>query len=260
MTAPIEQPPGETAGETAGSAASESRASWAERTTDRSRTGQRSRGTQQLQAIRRAARRLIGEKGTAFTTAELTKESGVALQTVYRHFAGKDQVILAVVEEVIAEEAVRVEAEARRLANPVARLRLYITGTLSSLRRGADLTGPQFITTEHWRLYQLFPEDMARAAQPFGDLIERELRAAVAEGLLASRDPARDAWVAMKLVTTTYHHYAFATAHDSVEEIAEQLWAFCLAGFGGDPTNDPSQAVAPPGSRDSETKEVAGNE
>lgn len=241
-----------------------SRPSWAERATDRSPAVQRSRArsAQQLEAITRAARRLIQEKGTAFTTAELTKESGVALQTIYRHFAGKDQILLAVVEEVIAEQAVRVQAEAQLLSDPVERLRLYITGTLNSLRTGRDMTGPQFITAEHWRLHQLFPDDMARATQPFGDLIEQELRAAAAAGLLKPRDPRHDAWFTMKLVTATYHHYAFATAHESVESIAEHLWAFCLTAFGGDPAKHPSgpgtsgaSGSASPGASDAASEE-----
>ncbi|NUU26347.1 MAG: TetR/AcrR family transcriptional regulator [Streptomycetaceae bacterium] len=209
----------------------------ADRATDRSPAVQRSRArsVQQMSAITRAAYRLIREKGTAFTTQDLSKEAGLALQTIYRHFTGKDQILLAVVEEVIADQSALLAAAARELPDPVARLRFYVTSTLDSLRGESDHSGPQFITAEHWRLHQLFPDDMAHASQPFGDLVERELREAVELGLLRSHDPAADAWFVMKLVMSVYHHYAFATAKEPIDDIARQLWSFCLTALGGEP-------------------------
>ncbi|MEV1063940.1 TetR/AcrR family transcriptional regulator [Streptomyces sp. NPDC050263] len=208
---------------------------WADHAADRSPSVRRSRArsVQQAQVILRAAHRLVQEKGSAFTTQELARESGVALQTIYRHFPSKDHILLTLVEEIIAEQATRMRTEARRLPDPVTRLRHYITRTLDALRDGGDRTGPRFITAEHWRLHQLFPDEMARIAQPFDDLVAQELAEAVAQGLLRPRDPAHGAWFAMKLVTSVYHHYAFATAHEPVEDVAGRLWAFCLAAFGG---------------------------
>ncbi|MGW0683963.1 TetR/AcrR family transcriptional regulator [Streptomyces sp. NPDC002754] len=217
---------------------------WADHAADRSPSVQRSRArsVQQAQAITRAAHRLASEKGSAFTTQELTRESGVALQTIYRHFPSKDHILLALVEEIIAVQAARMQAAARELPDPVGRLRFYISHILDGLGDGRERTGPRFITAEHWRLHQLFPDEMARAAQPFGDLVERELREAAALGLLRPRDPAQDAWFAMKLVTSAYHHYAFATAHEPVEDVAGRLWEFCLAAFGGPPTQGMGEA------------------
>ncbi|MFJ8925966.1 TetR/AcrR family transcriptional regulator [Streptomyces sp. NPDC102364] len=226
---------------------------WADHAADRSPSVQRSRArsVQQAQAITRAAHRLVREKGSAFTTQELTRESGVALQTIYRHFPSKDHILLALVEEIIAAEAQRMRESARALPDPVARLRFYIGRTLDALRGDGDRTGPRFITAEHWRLHQLFPDEMARIAQPFGDLVEHELREAAELGLLRPRDPAHDAWFAMKLVTSVYHHYAFATAHEPVEDIARRLWGFCLAAFGAPAESvDPAGSMTPAGSEE----------
>ena len=178
-------------------------------------------------------RRLIVEKGSNFTTQELIKEAGVALQTFYNHFAGKDQLLLAVLEDMVAEAAAAFQERARGLPDPIARLHFYITVPLSMLRAEDGQPGAQFTTAEHWRLYQIFPDEVAQADQPFADLLERELREAADAGLLHSADPARDALFAMHLVVSVYHHYAFATAHESLEDIAERLWMFCLAAFSG---------------------------
>ncbi|HEU5307899.1 MAG TPA: helix-turn-helix domain-containing protein, partial [Acidimicrobiia bacterium] len=84
---------------------------WAERVADRSEVVQRSRARQieQAEAIVAAARRLVTERGDQFTTQELVKEAGVALQTFYRIFGGKDRLLLAVFEDLIAESCVDYE-------------------------------------------------------------------------------------------------------------------------------------------------------
>jgi AcrR family transcriptional regulator len=189
---------------------------------------------QQAKAIVDAARRLIAVKGSAFTTQELVKEAGVALQTFYRYFAGKDQLLLAVLEDMIAESSLAYEQQAQRLDDPVARLRFYVTTVVGPLGSpGSDTPGARFITTEHWRLQQLYPDDLAQAIRPFTDLLLRELDLAVEAGLLKPANPEYDAWLITQLVLAVYHHYAFATTEESGEEIGGQLWAFCLAALGG---------------------------
>jgi TetR/AcrR family transcriptional regulator len=209
--------------------------SWAERAAERSPAVERSRtrSTKQAKAIIAAARRLIAEKGETFTTQELIKEAHVALQTFYRHFPGKDQLLVATIGDLIAESTEHYEQAAAGLPDPVARLRFYVMVTMSNLVSDGDNFGPRFITAEHLRLHQIFPDDIAEATRPFAELVLRQIRAAQAEGLLAPADAERDAWYVTRLVMSTYHHYAFATTDESPEEIGEHLWAFCLGALGG---------------------------
>jgi TetR/AcrR family transcriptional regulator len=209
--------------------------SWAERAADRSPTLQRSRAKQieQAQAIVHAARRLIEERGERFTTQELVKEAGVALQTFYRTFGGKDQLLLAVFEDLIAESCVQYEEAARELPDPVARLRFYIGATLQSIGDPDIGVGPRFVTAEHWRLHQLFPEEMAHATQHFTDLVARQLELAEAEGLLTPSDVERDAWFVTKLVMAVFHHYAFADPPPDARAVSDDLWVFCWRALGG---------------------------
>ena len=197
---------------------------------------------QQVKAIVEAAKRLIATSGTSFTTQELVKEAGVAMQTFYRHFPGKDHLLMAVIEDLMTEHVARYEEEARDLTDPLARLRRHILGALASLEsdgytvteeNGYTVAGPRFITAEHWRLYQRYPEEMTYAIQPYTDLIARELRAAQEAGLLPATDPNQAAALVAMLVRSVYHHYAFADKKERSEVIGEQVWEFCLAGLGG---------------------------
>ena len=216
------------------SAPAEIPSTWEERAADRSPMVQRSRtaSIRQARVIIDAARRLMERKGE-FTTQELAKEAGVVLQTFYRHFAGKDQLLLAVIEDAITEQANRLEALTADIADPVARLRLYVTSSLHSLSNPDFLVGVCVITAEHWRLHQLFPDDMEKAVRPFLDLVHRTLLEAQAAGQAAPIDAERDAWLMVDLVRSVFHTYAFASLDRPLEEITEHVWAFCLRGIGG---------------------------
>jgi len=208
---------------------------WVERLADRSESVQRSRARQieQAQAIVAAARRLIIERGDQFTTQELVKEAGVALQTFYRIFGGKDQLLLAVFEDLIAESCADYERTAEALPDPIARLHFYVSVTVGGPADATHGVAPRFITAEHWRLHQLFPDEMAHATQHFTDLVERQLQLAVRDGVATSTDVSGDSWFITKLVMATFHHYAYAEVDVDRAAIAEDLWSFCLRAIGG---------------------------
>lgn len=194
------------------------------------RTG--TRGPANAEALRAAAHRLILERGERFTTQELIKEADVALQTFYRHYGGKDQLLLAVIADMIVAHCESLEAKAADLDDPVERLHLYVTETLAPMVQARESGAGRFMTSQHWRLHQLDPQGLAAANRPFADLVQRELEAAQAAGLLSPRDPARDAWIINKLVMATFHHYAFADDADA-DRVAEDVWRFCLAAVSG---------------------------
>jgi hypothetical protein len=130
-----------------------------------------------------------------------------------------------------ATQAAQYAEAARDLPDPLARLRYYITAILSSL--DATGQGPQLITAEHWRLHQLFPQEMTLATQPIVDLFAGELRAAQEQGQIAVDDVTRSAELMTMLVRAVYHQYAFKARSEPTAAIAEQVWEFCLQGVGG---------------------------
>ena len=201
--------------------------SWVERAADRSPAVQRSRlrSSRQTLAIVAAAERLMAEKGGAFTTHEVAKEAGVALQTLYRHFDSKDHLLLAVFEDLLLRASARYEDEDLDV-DPLERLHVQFTASLDVPERAGP--GRRFLTSEYWRLYELFPDDMARATQPLVDSTERLLRACIDAGVLHSDDPAGDAWLLTKMVMAIFHHRAFAPDDPPAQQAKERLWSFCL--------------------------------
>ena len=206
---------------------------WAERVADRSPIVQRSKDktVEQARSIVAAARRLIETKGLSFTTQELIKEAGIALQTFYRYFAGKDYLLLAVIEDIIAENCAAFREQAHKLSDPVERLQFYVGAAVKAL--DTPDSSPSFITSEHFRLQTLYPVEVAQATQPYTDLVAEEIQAAMSAGLLHPRNPEYAAWLITQLAMTVFHHYDCAGLDEPTDLIAEKLWEFCLAALEG---------------------------
>jgi AcrR family transcriptional regulator len=206
---------------------------WTGRAAERSPAVQRSRSRTiaQAQQIVKAARHLLETQGGQFTTQQLVKEAGVALQTFYRCFAGKDELLLAVLEDLVTEGALDMARLAEGIDDPIARLRFFVTRPIALLENNPDAN--RVVTAEHWRLHQLYPEEVARSTQHFSDLLEPEIEAAAGAGALSPVDPPRDAAMITKLVMAMVHHYAFIGLGDGVDVVNDHLWRFCLAALGG---------------------------
>jgi AcrR family transcriptional regulator len=193
------------------------------------------RGAANAQALVSAAHRLLEEQGDNFTTQDLVKEADVALQTLYRHFGGKDQLLLRVLVEQVKAHCETLNQKAADLDDPVDRLHFYVGETVSRMVDRRSIARARFMTVQHWRLHQEYPDELAAANQPFADLVQTELEAGQRAGRLHPRDPARDAWLITRLVMSVFQHYAFADQDASTAAAADELWSFCLAAVGGAP-------------------------
>jgi AcrR family transcriptional regulator len=185
------------------------------------------RGPANAEALLAAAHRLVLTRGENFTTQDLIKEADVALQTFYRHFGGKDRLLIAVIADLVRGHCAGLAEKAATLDDPVERLRLYITDTLSALVTNRSGVG-RFMTSQHWRLHALMPDELAEADRPFADLVAEVLAEGRDAGVLAPRSPDRDAWIINQLVMAVFHHFAYAD-DAMAETVVEDVWQFCWA-------------------------------
>jgi AcrR family transcriptional regulator len=208
-----------------------------DRAVERSAAVQRSREriAQQVRQMLDAARTLIDAKGDEFTTQELAAEAGVALQTFYRYFASKDELLLAVIGDAMVDACERWERAADELSDPLDRVKFCIMSTLERLSGDShNAAMSRFVVSTRWRLHRQFPKELAEAEKPFVDLLRKEVGAAVAAGQLNPPDAEWDSWFLAELVRSTYHYYAFAEhTDDELDVVKDQLWRFCLTALGG---------------------------
>jgi AcrR family transcriptional regulator len=196
-------------------------------------------------AILDAATSLVREVGASFTTQDLIKRADVALQTFYRHFGGKDQLMLALLDTQIRMFATQLGEAGLAIDDPVERLHHYVHTVLDHSLRSSGST-PSFVTSEHWRLHQLYPDEVTAATQAFADLLQRDIEAGVRAGQLSVDDPARTAWIIGTLVMGAYHHYAFHPGDPSIASVADDIWRFCITALGGPAPAKPVRRPRPP--------------
>lgn len=215
--------------------------SWVTRAADRAPSVQNSRmrSMQRAQQIVDAARHLVNSRDGEFTTHQLVREAGIAIQTLYKHFPSKDHVMLAVLEDLIGESAQTLEERGAEIADPIERLRFYVYSVVS----GLDGRSNRFIPAEHWRLIQQYPDEVESARRPIADLFSKALQDAAQQGLVGPPDVEQAAWFTNQLLLSTFHHHAFATTREPADVIAGHLWAFLLAAYGGVPA---AADAAPP--------------
>lgn len=203
-------------------------ASWRDRALERSLEPARARSVERLERLVDVARVLANETGNAgFTVAQVTARAGLSLKSFYRCFAGKDDLLIALLEEDSRLGAAILADAVQRTSDPESRLRAYITGVFELLTHPGALGYAGVLVREHRRLSEARPDELERALAPMIAVLETEIAAATTA--LADRDPAREARMVFALVLEGIHDVTLG--HVEPLEEADALWAFCWAGL-----------------------------
>src|SRR5579864_9000573 len=104
-------------------------AGWRERAVERSLRNARARAVTRSDRFIAAAKQLLRETGrTDFTVQEVVERSRMSLRSFYQHFASKDDLLLALFEEVIREWIARLRESVLSEDDPLEQLRAYVLG------------------------------------------------------------------------------------------------------------------------------------
>ena len=200
-----------------------------ERLTEESaRSGRRSPGAALV-----AAANELAENGD-FTVKQVADRAGMALQTLYRHLGTKDELILAVLEEALADGADQVAARSAAFVDPVDRLHAIVIESFRLAHEASPLR-LRFHTRERMRLSEHFPREVEEALSPYRQLLIDVISEAASAGRLHPRDVQRDADIILHLLLVYTHAVA---SHALPDEVAEAVWGFCLAALRPTPTGD----------------------
>jgi AcrR family transcriptional regulator len=130
----------------------------------------------------KSALAILGETGRAdFTVLEVVERSKTSLRSFYQHFSSKDELLLALIEKIMAESALRWRTETEGLG-PAQALRVLIdrvaapasSTTQDSINRG--------LTFYNDHLAETVPAEYARVLSPVKLLINDIILAGVADG------------------------------------------------------------------------------
>lgn len=140
-----------------------------------------------------AAARVFAEQGVSDTSvSDIVRAAGVAQGTFYLYFESKDDVILAVVEDV-AEQMMAGFAEAMQASGtPVERLRALVGGFADRTQDESVADVAAFIhRPENVSLHDRFAEQFVPRLLP---IVEELIRDGVADGSFDVPDPRAAAW------------------------------------------------------------------
>jgi AcrR family transcriptional regulator len=173
-----------------------------------------------------AARRLAAETGTAtFTVHQVVIAAGGSLKGFYREFAGKDDLLCALLAADCADGAAILGEMVARHTGTEARIHAWIEGLFTLMTMGA----PSYVgvlVREHRRLTETRPGVLDASVKPLILLLVDELT--------AGGDPApyvTAGWV-FQLVLVVIHEVVLDRDVDREEAVA-RLWRFCWGGIGG---------------------------
>ncbi|WP_083443257.1 TetR/AcrR family transcriptional regulator [Mycolicibacterium aurum] len=177
----------------------------------------------------RSALAILGETGrTDFTVLEVVERSKTSLRAFYQHFATKDELLLALVERIMADAGERWRAEAERLPSDEA-LRMLIdrisapaeSTTQDSINRGLTYYNDHLLETR--------PKEFAKVLSPLHRLLGDILRRGIDEGTFrADLDVDTDAAILMQTVLGAMRLRELGTELNGVPIEGADIYAFCI--------------------------------
>jgi AcrR family transcriptional regulator len=134
-----------------------------------------------------AALTIIGQSGVrALTVAAIAREAGMTEMNLYRHFHGKDEILLAVGERVDEEIIDRAAAIADGKKNPLAKLKAIFDSHIAAVSTTPGI--PRFVLSEEIHIGH--PELARQMAERLGRYVEI-LSGIVADGIAEGQFPER---------------------------------------------------------------------
>ena len=180
----------------------------------------------------RSALAILGETGrTDFTVLEVVERSKTSLRAFYQHFATKDELLLALVERIMADATARWRAEIGPMNSDEA-LRVLIericapaeSTTQDSINRGLTYYNDHLLETR--------PKEFAKVLAPLHELVSDVLRRGISEGVFrADLDVDTDAAIMMQTVLGALPMRELGAELNGIPIDGGHLYRFCLRGL-----------------------------
>jgi AcrR family transcriptional regulator len=186
----------------------------------------------------KSALAILGETGrTDFTVLEVVERSKTSLRSFYQHFSTKDELLLALIDKIMAESTHKWREETTGLESTAA-LRLLIdricapaeSSTQDSINRG--------LTYYNDHLAETLPGEYARVLSPLHQLIQDILNRGIAEGTFRSDlEVDTTAALMMQTVLGAMRLRVLGAELNGVPIDASHIYEFCVRGVArdGDP-------------------------
>lgn len=166
----------------------------AERAVERALGGRREAYAGEVRRLLEATFVLIERTGELEPrVADIVREAGLSNQTFYRHFASKQALLVAVLDEGVRILASYLDHRMSAAASPRDRVLEWLRGLLEQALSPAGARATRPFALARIRLAEAHPEEVAESERQLTALVREALRDAVAAGELPAADPEHDA-------------------------------------------------------------------
>jgi AcrR family transcriptional regulator len=215
-------------------------ASWRDRAVERSLRTARAKAVSRSDAFIRTAIEILSETGrTDFTVQELVERSKTSLRSFYQHFSSKDELLLALFEEIITGSTAQWRRDVAGL-EPLAGLRLLLDRVYGRTGKEVGAGINRALSVYHLQLAESRPTDYARVLAPLRDLVQDLVVAGAAAGVVRTDiEPETLALMMMQTMVGSARVRTLGAELAGGALDSDTLWAFCLTGLQGGAVRSP---------------------
>lgn len=176
----------------------------------------------------RSALAIVGEAGrTDFTVLEVVERSGTSLRAFYQHFTTKDDLLLAVLEQLVVDSTAQWRAEMEPMPADQA-LRRLVDRMTAPADSPAHEAITRAVTAYDDRLVRTRPREYATVLVPLYGLLVDILSRGVAEGVFrAGIDVEIDAAILLQILLGALRLRELGSELNGRPVDGDHLYAFC---------------------------------
>ena len=210
---------------------------WRQRAVMRSLGAAHSRAEQQIDQFLDAAFELIDERGAAdFTIREVSDRCDQSIRRFYQYFAGKDELLLALFEVSVREQADDLRRVVEGESEALARLRAFTVRLYEWCEPADTTTKPgshtyRPIAEFAVQLSTVDPTRVEAAMEPISSMLLELIDDAVVAGAVRVANTKRAA-VLVKQVAMFSWFRNRVLKDPELRITADEMWDFCLRGIG----------------------------
>jgi AcrR family transcriptional regulator len=207
-------------------------ATWRDRAVERSLRGARAKAMSRSDRFIDAAMEILSETGrTDFTVQELIERSKTSLRSFYQHFSGKEELLLALFEEVISTTSGEWREEIEKV-DALTALRLLLDRIYGQAAGPGGAGINRALSVFHLHLAESRPADYARVLAPLRELILEQIEKGIAEkSIRADLDADTLATIVLQTLVGAAHMHALGAQPSGTPIDGDRLWDFCLGGL-----------------------------